>query len=511
MRLIKSYRSLENRVKNTKRSLPGKMSVLVIVLFVLFWSTYARSNDTSFDAPKLDLVAGEPVAPAPVDPSIRRALDQISTSRIEQTISRLVSFNNRNTLSSMEKDLPQGQGVSAAADWIETQFRQEAQACGGCLEVKRDTFTEQPQERITQPTTISNVYAILRGTDPSQNKRMYLVTGHYDSRNSNVENTRDPAPGANDDASGVAVSLECARVLSKLKFPATLVFVAVAGEEQGLNGSRHLAKLARSEGWQLEGVLNNDIVGGDTTPGDKLQNRHLVRVFSEAIPASASPEQIRLIQAIGAESDSPSRELARQILDVSRTYFGSRGGAPAPSFRPVLEFRRDRFLRGGDHTSFNQQGFAAVRLTEWRENFNHQHQDVRRENGVQYGDLLRFVDYEYVAKVARLNAATLATLASAPGQPQDVRILAKELENNTTLSWSAPEGAPTGTRYQIVWRETAAADWQYGSWSTRFGDTGNGVHHTATLPVSKDNVILGVRSVDTAGHRSLVSIPTPQR
>jgi hypothetical protein len=168
MRLIKSYRSLENRVKNTKRSLPGKMSVLVIVLFVLFWSTYARSNDTSFDAPKLDLVAGEPVAPAPVDPSIRRALDQISTSRIEQTISRLVSFNNRNTLSSMEKDLPQGQGVSAAADWIETQFRQEAQACGGCLEVKRDTFTEQPQERITQPTTISNVYAILRGTDPSQ-------------------------------------------------------------------------------------------------------------------------------------------------------------------------------------------------------------------------------------------------------------------------------------------------------------------------------------------------------
>ena len=260
-----------------------------------------------------------PIGPAPVDPAIARALASIKPSQIDQTIEKLVSFGTRNTLSSMETDLPPGQGINAAADWIAGQFEAISRECGGCLEVKRDTFTADPASasgspwagRIPKPTKLTNVYAVLRGTDPAQAKRTVLVTGHYDSRNLNVLDDHGAAPGANDDASGVAVSLECARVLSKLKFPGTIVFVAVAGEEQGLVGSAHLARLAKEEGWDLEAVLNNDIVGGNTTPGDTLQMKDRVRVFSEGVPQAASPEEARHIRALGKEDDSPSRELAR--------------------------------------------------------------------------------------------------------------------------------------------------------------------------------------------------------
>jgi hypothetical protein len=345
---------------------------------------------------------------------------------------------------------------------------------------------------------------------------MYLVTGHYDSRNTDVQDTHGFAPGANDDASGVAVSLECARVLSKLKPPSTIVFVAVAGEEQGLNGSRHLAKLAKSEGWQLEGVLNNDIVGGNTTPGDIFQDKSAVRVFSEGIPAAATPEQARLIEMLGYENDSPSRELARAVLDVSETYNSvghakkSEKGGSTGRFQPVLEFRRDRFLRGGDHTSFNQEGFAAVRFTEWREDFNHQHQNVRTENGVEYGDLLKFVDFQYVGHVAALNAATLATLAYAPPAPVNAYIVTKNLDNGTTIEWESGADAPAGTKYEIVWRELAAPTWQFVAPADKFAAPG-GAAYSATLPVSKDNVIFGVRAVDALGHRSLAVVPLPKR
>jgi hypothetical protein len=466
---------------------------------------------------------GQPVSPAPADPAIAGALQQVSPEHIRATIEKLVSFNNRSTLSSMDTDLAPGTGVSAAADWIESQFKLTSQACGGCLEVKRDDFLEPPQpgpaSRILKPTKITNVYAILRGTDPAQAARMVLVTGHNDSRNSDNFNTHDPAPGANDDASGVAVSLECARVLSKLKFPSTIVFVAVAGEEQGLNGSGHLARLAKSEGWQLEAVLNNDIVGGDTTPGDTGQDKGAIRVFSEGVPAAATPQQIRAIQALGAENDSPSRELARTVADVSASYFTpiSRRAAPpaapgharsqlmrlVPAFHPVLIFRRDRYLRGGDHTSFNLEGFAAVRFTEWRENFDHQHQNVRVENGIQYGDLLQYVDFAYTANVTRLNAATLATLASAPGEPQNVHILASALDNNTELLWNPPAGMPAGATYEVVSRPTDAPTW------TMLQSAGSAT--TITLPISKDNVIFAVRSVDRAGHRSIAVLPMPTR
>src|SRR5277367_5676876 len=266
------------------------------------------------------LPAGQPIPPAPADPAIAAALQQVSPDNIQAIITKLVSFNNRSTLSSMETDLAPGTGVSAAADWIESEFKRYSEACGGCLEVKRDDFIEPPgtgpAARITKPTKLTNVYAILHGTDPAQAARMVLVTGHYDSRNSTNGNTHDAAPGANDDASGTAVSLECARVLSKLKFPSTIVFVAVAGEEQGLNGSRHLAKLAKAEGWQLEGVLNNDIVGGDTTPGETLQSKTRVRVFSQGILPSSPAAEIAQQLSLGLDNDSASRELAREVLDV---------------------------------------------------------------------------------------------------------------------------------------------------------------------------------------------------
>lgn len=460
--------------------------------------------------------AGKPVTAAPPDAAIAAALQNVSEKQVRHTIETMVKFHNRNTLSSMDTDLKRGQGVLAAADWIERQFRSYSKACHGCLQIGRDTFTAPTQRRVPKPTTIVNVYAILRGSDPAQASRMYLVTGHYDSRNSDVLDTHGFAPGANDDASGVAVSLECARVLSTLKFPATLVFAAVAGEEQGLLGSAHLAQLAKERGWKLEGVLNNDIVGGNTTPGDTLQDKSAVRVYSEAIPSNANSEAVRRIESIGLENDSPSRELARAVCDIAKSYLGPHGCAPdaagaAPPFHPVLEFRRDRFLRGGDHISFNREGFAAIRLTEWREDFNHQHQNVRVENGTEYGDLLKFVDFAYVANVARLNAATMAALAAAPGIPRDVRIVTKNLDNNSTLKWRAPEGAAPDTRYEVVWRVTTAPDWQYVSGPAKFKASDGTGEFSATLPVSKDNVIFGVRSVDAQDHRSPAAAPIPER
>ncbi|HUX43936.1 MAG TPA: M28 family metallopeptidase [Terracidiphilus sp.] len=453
-----------------------------------------------------------PVTAAPADPAIARALKSIQPAHIEQTIQTLVGFGTRSTLSTMETDLPPGKGAQAAADWIFGQFEAISQQCGGCLEVRRDVFMADPGAsggmwagRIPRPTRITNIYAILRGTDPAAAKRMVLVTGHYDSRNSNILDGRGDAPGANDDGSGVAVSLECARVLSKLHFPSTLVFVAVAGEEQGLVGSAHLAKLARDQGWDLEAVLNNDIVGGNTTPGDTLQRKDRVRVFSEGIPLSATPQEIRRIRALGKENDSTSRELARAISDVGQTYLPEAG---ATRFQAFLVNRPDRYLRGGDHTSFNREGFAAVRFTEWREDYNHQHQNVvippAGSGEPIKGDLPRFVDYGYVAQVARLNAATLATLARSPGEPQHVAIDTKELDDNTTLTWDAPAGAPAGTHYEVLWRETTAPDWQY---VKTVKPEAPGAPVTVTLPISKDNVIFGVRAVDGAGHRGLTVVP----
>jgi hypothetical protein len=456
-------------------SITPLMPVLAFAMALIFT---ARTN------------AQEPANKSIADPTIAAALKEVSSARIQANIEKLVSFGTRSTLSAQDKaSISAGHGIGAAREWIRSEFERYSKECGGCLGVKTDAFTEAPAERIPQPTQIANVYAVLRGTDPESAKRIVLVTGHYDSRNSDTFDAKGDAPGANDDGSGTAVSLECARVLSKLKFPATIIFLTVAGEEQGLNGSTHFAEMAKQEGWRLEGVLNNDIVGGNKGAG---QDTSVVRVFSEGVPAAADEKRLRQIRNLGGESDSSSRELARYIAEVGRTYDAG--------VKPLLIFRLDRYLRGGDHDSFNQQGFAAVRFTEYREDFDRQHQNVRTENGVEYGDLPKFVNFDYIADVARLNAATLASLAAAPAPPANVRLETTQLDNDSTFGWDAARGA---TGYEVVWRATSAPEWEHGQ------AVGN-VTRT-TVKVSKDNVIFAVRAVDNEGHRSLPGVPAPQR
>jgi len=426
------------------------------------------------------------------DARIAGALQQVSAQRIQANIEKLVSFGTRLTLSAQDDAaIKSGRRIGAAREWIKSEFERYSKDCGACLEVKTDSFVEQPADRIPQPTQLTNVYAVLKGTDPENAKRIVLVTGHYDSRNSDTFDAKGDAPGANDDASGTAVSLECARVLSKLKFPATIIFLTVAGEEQGLNGSKHFAQIAKQQGWDIEAVLNNDIVGGDKSA---KQDAGTVRVFSEGLPAAADEKRIKQIRGLGGESDSTSRELARYVAEVGRTY--------DTGVKPLLVFRLDRYLRGGDHYSFNQQGFAAVRFTEFREDYNHQHQNIRTENGVEYGDLAKFVNFDFVAAVAKVNAATLASLASAPAPPANVRLLTKELENDATLTWEpSPGGLASG--YEVVWRATSSPDWE------KVQSCGDKTR--CTVPLSKDNVILAVRAVGKDGHQSLPVVPEPER
>jgi len=424
------------------------------------------------------------------DPKIAAALRQISAQRIQADIEKLVSFQTRLTLSAQDPEsIKAGHGIGAAREWIKGEFESYSRDCGGCLDVKTDGFTEGPVDRIPEPTVITNVYAALKGTDPESANRIVLVTGHYDSRNSNTFDVSGTAPGANDDASGTAVSLECARVLSQLKFPASIIFLTVAGEEQGLNGSSHFAKMAKAQGWDIEAALNNDIVGGNRDP---QQDPTVVRVFSEGVPITTTEKDLHLIRNLGGESDSTSRQVARYIAEVGRTY--------NTGVKPLLEFRLDRYLRGGDHISFNEEGYAAVRFTEFREDFNRQHQNIRTENGIEYGDVAKWVNFDYVANVARLNAAALASLASAPAPPGKVRLQAKDLENNSTITWEASPGNPS---YAVMWRATISPEWEH---SQVVGK----VTHT-TLPISKDNVIFAVRAVDSEGHGSLPVVPQPER
>jgi hypothetical protein len=427
--------------------------------------------------------------PSP-DPRIGAALKEISSARIQADIEKLVGFGTRSTLSAQDpSSIAAGRGIAAAREWIQSEFERYSQDCGGCLAVNIDSFPEAPADRIPQTTKITNVYAVLKGSDPESPQRMVLVTGHYDSRNSDILDPKGDAPGANDDASGTAVTLECARVLSRRKFPASIIFLAVAGEEQGLNGSRHFAQMAKQQGWNLQGVLNNDIVGGNQDPE---QDPGVVRVFSEGVPVAADEKQLKQIRGLGGENDSPSRELAR--------YIGETGAVYEAGVKPLLIFRLDRYLRGGDHYSFNQQGFSAVRFTEYREDYTRQHQNVRSEDGIEYGDLPKFVDFDYVAKVARLNAATLASLASAPAPPSQVRLVTAKLENDSTLQWESSRGA---SAYEVLWRGSSAPVWEHAQ------NVGNVT--STTLKISKDNVIFGVRAVDNEGHRSLPVVPVPER
>jgi hypothetical protein len=427
-----------------------------------------------------------------VDARIAGAMQKVSIEQLQKNDEKLVSFGTRHTLSVQLPDNSKV-GIKKAAAWIQEQFESYSKACGGCLEVKTQTETQEKADRVPEPIPLTNVYAVLRGTDPESAKRIFVISGHYDSRNSEANDDTHPSPGANDDGSGTVLVLETARVLSQYKFPATIVFLTVAGEEQGLYGAKHFAKMAKDQGWNIEAMLNNDIVGGDRSPG---QDATKVRVFSEGIPQAATPQEVRRIRGLGEENDSPSRQVARYVDEIGKQY------SAGPKFGPVMIFRPDRYLRGGDHLAFNEQGFAAVRFTEWRENFHHQHQTPRTENGVEYGDLPKFVDFAYVARVAKLEVATLASLASAPAPPARVRLLTKSLENDSQLAWDASPSRRVAY-YEVVWRNTMVPKWT--------DSKKVGAETSVTLPVSKDNVVFGVRTVDAQGHRSLVVTPSPER
>jgi Zn-dependent M28 family amino/carboxypeptidase len=402
-------------------------------------------------------------------------------------VRRLAAFHTRHTLS--VQDDP-ARGIGAARDWIFAEMSRYAAASGGRMTVEKQSFVQPISPRIPEPTTITNVIATLRGD--SAPDRVYVITGHYDSRVTDVMDATSYAPGADDDASGVAVAMELGRVMATRRTEATLVFGAVAGEEQGLYGSAYMAQRYREAGADVQAMFSNDIVGtGDAHDGTRPDPRTL-RLFVEGVPTSETPQQATVRQSVGGENDGPSRQLGRFVEDVAEN--------PQTGMNVRVIWRRDRYLRGSDHISFLRQGYPAGRFTEPRENFRLQHQDVRVENGVQYGDLPEFCDFRYIARVARVNGATLWSLAQAPGTPKGVVIDTTQLTNATTLRWQRGT-EPDLAGYQVLWRETTAPDW------THVADVGDVT--SVTLDISKDNVFFGVRAVDGAGHRSPVAAPLP--
>jgi hypothetical protein len=434
-----------------------------------------------------------PGPPAPVlDPDIQSMARDISTERIQRTIYVLASFKTRHTLSDA---LPSGDGIGGAASWIRAEFERDSAQADGRLKVELDTFDQHPAPpRIPEEVEITNIVATLPGSDPDG--RTVVVSGHYDSRVTNPLDTTTAAPGADDDASGVACVLELARVMSHYQFGATIVFLAVAGEEQGLNGSTHWAEAAKARKADIEAMLDNDIIGSSRS-GDGVVDRSTVRLFAQGIPPSASPDDALLaLERAGGENDTPPRELARAVKEIAAAY--------VPSMRVRVIYRTDRYLRGGDHLPFLERGYPAVRFTEPAEDFRRQHQDVRVENGVQYGDTPDHVDFAYTADVTRVNGAALAVLARAPAPPRDVQIEAARLENDTTLRWAANSEADLAG-YRIVWRETTSPFWEHSM------DVGNAVNRLTVPGLSKDNLIFGLEAFDNAGHASPAVFPSARR
>lgn len=429
--------------------------------------------------------ANRPVA----DPEIKKMLGEVSAKNIEASIRKLVSFGTRNTLS--EQDNPT-RGIGAARDWIFSEFERFNRDCGGCMTVEKQSFLQPKANRIPEPTTLTNVIATLKGTsDPT---RVYVVSGHYDSMCSSPTDAKCDAPGANDDASGTAAVIELARVMSKRKFDATIVFMTVPGEEQGLLGAAYYAEQAKQKSVNIEAMITNDIVGGVTTQKNS-KHRNRLRVFAEGVPSDETDRQANTRRSVGGENDSPARQLGRYVKEVSDAYM--------KDFKVWIIYRRDRYGRGGDHIPFLERGFAAVRFTEPDEDYTHQHQNVRTENGVFYGDTPEFVDFEYTANAARVNLISLASLANAPAKPKNVGIVTGRLTNDTELKWDANTDADIAG-YEIVMRETSSPEW---SETIAAGNITNFV----VKGMSKDNYFFGLRSVDKAGNRSPVVYPRPVR
>jgi hypothetical protein len=422
-------------------------------------------------------------SPAPLDPQIGAMVAQVRAENLRATDTKLVGFFTRNDFS--ETSSTATRGVFGARDWIRAQFEAIAASSGGRMTVALDNFVQPKNERTPRAASESSIIATLHGDEPGL---IYVMSSHYDDCNGDCTDGTRVAPGADDNGSGTSAVLEAARIMAPHHFRGTIIFAVFDGEELGLWGSKHYADELKAKGVPVAAVLNNDIIG-NSTGGNGVHEPDVIRVFSQAVPAGAD---LAKVNQVGSESDSPSRELARFI------------GATVPQYMPGFTVRQiwraDRFLRGGDQQSFQDDGYPATRFVEANENFTHQHQDVGVKDGVQFGDLLQFIDFDYMAKATQANIATLAALALGPQAPPDAQMVLKRLGYNSTLRWKPATGAAS---YEIVWRSTTASDWEYAQ------NVGNVTE--AVVPVSKDDYILGVRAIDAQGHHSVASYPTPVR
>ncbi|MDQ1803273.1 M20/M25/M40 family metallo-hydrolase [Chryseobacterium sp. CKR4-1] len=420
------------------------------------------------------------------DGEIKKYVSEVNSDSLKSYINSLVSFNTRHTLSKIND--PEN-GIGAARTWVLSKFKEFAKNSGGRMEVYLQQQDIQPDgKRVDQVTNLGNACAFLRGTDPDD-KRVFLISGHLDSRVMDVMNRTSFAPGANDDGSGVSAVIEAARVLSRSKFPASVIFVAFSGEEQSLLGSKLLAEKMKKENVQLEAVLNNDMIGNAKAGETGEINDHTLRVFSEGLPYADLDKKALGLRNLGLENDGESRQLARYIKEVAEKY--------VKKLEVKLIYRNDRFLRGGDHSSFVNYGFPSVRLTEYYENYDHQHQDIRKENNKQYGDLPEFIDFNYLRKNVAANVAVLASLAKSASKPEQVEIEVKELTNSTVLHWKKPKSGLAAGYYVLV-RETDNPLWQKKIFTKEL---------SLKIPLSKDNYIFAVQTVNTSGNVSVPVIP----
>ena len=421
---------------------------------------------------------------------ISEMVQEVNADSLKSYISTLVDFGTRSTIGDTKS---KKKGIGAARNWVVYKFNQFAKQSDGRLSAYLDTITYKPDgKRVETSISLGNAVAVLQGTDKND-KRVFIISGHLDSRVSDVMNYKSNAPGANDDGSGVAALIESARIMSKHSFPATIIFVALSGEEQGLLGATFMAEKAKRENWDIDAVLNNDMIGSNNSSGTNIIDNTKLRVFSEGLPNYELDKEVKNIRSQGLENDSKSRQLARYIKEVGERY--------VDHLEIKLMYRSDRFLRGGDHLPFMANGFTAVRLTEMNENYNHQHQDLRIENGIEYGDLMKFMDFEYLRKNTAVNLSVLSNLAKAPSVPTDVMVDLKNLSNSAAFTWKAPKSGKV-KGYNILMRESSSAMWEKKFFTTKT---------EITLPYSKDNYLFAVQSVGVDDAESLGVVPMVQR
>ena len=426
--------------------------------------------------------------PSGIDPRMYEIVEAASPDRLQTDIQKLVDFGTRHTLSDT---VSQTRGIGAARRWIKSEFEKISKDCGSCLDVfyLGDLVEKGTNQRIVHDVQVVNVVAVQRGT--RYPNRYIIMSGDIDSRVSDPTNFTDDSPGANDNATGMAGAIEAARVLSKYKFPTSIAYVGLSGEEQGLFGGKIMAERAKAEGWNIVGIINNDMIGNITGVDGVIDNRDF-RIFSEPTPVTESEDNRRRRRFAGGEVDGVSRQLARYVHKMTNTYM--------PDMDPMMVYRLDRFGRGGHHRPFNDAGFAGIRIMEAHENYTMQHQDIRTENGIDYGDIIGGVNFNYAAKMTAVNAISLAGIAWAPPQPDTVKI-GGVVAPNTILSWT-PVNDPDLTGYKIYWRDTTSPQWQYSRY------VGKDVTEFTLEGIVIDNFFFGVASVGKDGNESVVVFPS---